>query len=613
MATRRNRATPAGIKGASRAGRALLVAINDYGDPQNNLPSCLEDAAQFREVLQSQYGFEDITELYDGDATAANVEVGLERLFEDVADDERLVFFYSGHGYQQPGDGTLEECLVLSGLEFFFDDRLSELSQSAPPGALTVVLDSCFSGGMEKRIPTAKGLEIARTKRWMPPADEPESKSLTGSILVPRPFGCFPITRPDAVKRLALGAQAGPNAKSASPQAASDDETGQLQLNGLLLSACSENETASAGTSTTEGMSAFTCALMRTLPASGDIAVAQLHQGIRDELAEMGFQQTPLLRTPADPSGLANASFVTLAPAAETAEQPAKALPARFGSTSTTTLQPREDRTMTTRQANDPQFWRAVERVAAQVAVASRSEAPAGRKGFSPGSRASNSSQVSGADSEPMIPSSRAAGGGRGAPGAGRMAGRTNGRTAGRTAPASAGTTVAMDDDQWIGAALSLVEPVAVSLIDAIQDGRLDTDVGEDKLTRAVSSVVTPAVIDAIGERPEDFAFGTPDDEGAAGDDEASPLDAMARVVAASVSSIVAEVAKGEDTAAESAPPAGEGAEGEKIVPALIAAGATLAAPVVWHAIDAWRKRRRRKGLGEAPDDAMGEEEGMPA
>jgi hypothetical protein len=86
-AGRRSRREPGG--GASESRRALLVAINDYGSPQNNLPSCLEDAAQFRSVLQSRYGFETFTELYDGDATVANVESGLAWLFENAADDHR--------------------------------------------------------------------------------------------------------------------------------------------------------------------------------------------------------------------------------------------------------------------------------------------------------------------------------------------------------------------------------------------------------------------------------------------------------------------------------------------------------------------------------------------
>ena len=171
--------------------RALLVAINNYGSQQNNLPSCLEDAARFRSLLEERYGFDQFTELYDGDATVANVEQGLTWLFEDVAPDDRLVFFYSGHGYQQPNGENLEECLVLSNMEFLFDDRLSELSQTAPPGVLTVVFNSCFSGGMEKQVGADGRIEIARTKAWVPPANarSQQQKSLIGRQLIPRPFG----------------------------------------------------------------------------------------------------------------------------------------------------------------------------------------------------------------------------------------------------------------------------------------------------------------------------------------------------------------------------------------------------------------------------------------
>lgn len=104
--SRRSRRAPGGGAGGSR--RALLVAINDYGNPQNDLPSCLEDAARFRSALQSRYGFETFAELYDGDATVANVQAGLAWLFDNVADDDRLVFFYSGHGYQEARGENLE-------------------------------------------------------------------------------------------------------------------------------------------------------------------------------------------------------------------------------------------------------------------------------------------------------------------------------------------------------------------------------------------------------------------------------------------------------------------------------------------------------------------------
>jgi hypothetical protein len=617
MATQRTkqrpRLRPGGAKSAGPARRALLVAINDYGNPQNDLPSCLEDAAQFRSVLQDRYGFDDITELYDADATVDGVEDGLAWLFDGVGEDDRLVFFYSGHGYQQPRNGNLEECLVLTGRAFFFDDRLSELSQSAPPGVLTVVLDSCFSGGMQKRIPIGNRVEIARTKLWMPPAAASREKALAGGILVPRPFGCLPVTGRAAVEKLVLGARAGAGPK-APEQTESADEAGQLQLNGLLLSACSENETASAGTSATEGMSAFTCALMRTLPASGDIAVTELQTGVRDQLAEMGFQQTPLLRLPENPGGLDAASFVTLAPLDGTEGQPAKILPANIGSTAPHLT---EDKVMSNQQYDD-QFWRTVERVSAQVAMQAGNEAPAGNKSASRASPGARSRGPNGPQEASGGPTTRPA-----VPGRNGQARRvTNGRAT--AAPVQSAPGYDGAGDQWIGAAMSLVEPVAGALLDAIQEGRLEaasSGGNGKKLAKAVSALVTPTIVDAVAERPDDFAFGTPadasGDDDPEGDEDSAELDSAARVVAASVSSIVAELA-GSGVSADEQPaePETDPETGQKIAPvigaALITAGATLAAPVVHHAIDAWRKRRRKDlEAGGTPDDAADDKDGI--
>ena len=606
-ANRRSRRPPGGGAGGSR--RALLVAINDYGSPQNNLPSCLEDAAQVRSVLQSSYGFETFTELYDGDATVANMESGLAWLFENAAEDHRLVFFYSGHGYQQPRNGNLEECLVLSNMEFFFDDRLSELSQSAPPGVLTVVLDSCFSGGMQKPIALGDGVEIARTKLWMPPPGKSAAKSLVGRPFVPRPFGCFPVTDPTAVKRLVLGPQASPNLKAGGPQAGGEDEASQLQLNGLLLSACSENETASAATSATEGLSAFTYALRRTLPASGEISVTQLHEGARAQLAEMGFRQTPLLRVPASPAGLASSSFVTLAPAAAAAGQPAKALPAEAGGDRTTTVEPTEDGTMTDQQAYDQQFWRTVERVAAQVVSAAGNQAPAQGKSFAPPSPPAAPPPANGQDGQTAGPTTRPA---NPMPlPAGPASGPNGGTTSpapqpgGPTTSAPAGDGSAPGEEKWIGAALSVAAAVAPHVINAIRGKDFTPDLaagpeGEEKLASSVAEVVTPAIIDAIASRPKDFDLdltsGAPSKgagDGAGGDK--FPWGAVARVAASAVPAIVAEVTKKEFTLDQTADPA---ASDQKF--GVIGIGA------VAHAmINAWRNRRKDLGpeQGDGADD----------
>ena len=63
--------------------------------------------------------------------------------------DDRLVFYYSGHGWRTERDGVLRECLCLHD-DFLFDDELVRASQDLPSGVLTVVIDACHSGGLSK-------------------------------------------------------------------------------------------------------------------------------------------------------------------------------------------------------------------------------------------------------------------------------------------------------------------------------------------------------------------------------------------------------------------------------------------------------------------------------
>jgi hypothetical protein len=500
---------------------------------------------------------------------------------------------------------------------------------------LTVVLDSCFSGGMRKPIALGDGVEIARTKLWVPPPDMSAAKSLTGGPLVPRPFGSSPITDPAAVKRLVLGAQAGPDVKAGGSQAAGEDESGQLQLNGLLLSACSENETASAATSATEGMSAFTYALMRALPASGEISVTQLYEAAGAQLAEAGFQQTPLLKVPASPAELASSSFVTLAPAAAAAGQPAKSLPAEADGESTTPAEATEDETVTDQQAYDQEFWRTVERVAAQVAVAAGGQAPAERKSFAPTTRPATPTPANG-QGETAGPTTRPANPAENAPQAGaptpadqaenapqpstaRPPVGGNGEMAGPaplpeapTASAPGGDGSAAGEEKWIGAALSIASAVGPLVIDAIRKRRKDftpdlaaDPEGEEKLASSLAEVVTPAIVDVIASRPKDFAVdlssGAPSESGTDGmGEDKFPWGAVARVAASAVPAIVAEVTK-----KEFAPdhPADLAASDQKPL-----SFATIG-PVAQALIDAWRKKRKDLGpefAGE-PDDGAGD------
>ncbi len=284
--------------GATGQRRALLVALNDYGNPRNNLPSCVADARAFQAHLERVgYRQDDIRVITDEDATLTAVEDGLAWLFDGLTENDRAVFYYSGHGHQLPIDGVLTEVLVLRD-GFYIDDVLAERSQQLPDGVFTAVLDSCFSGGMDKIVfGSVDGTaDFAAPKRWAIDATSP------------------PEANPDANQRSAGNEPieiTGYRRFGASKSTA--DELSDTPLKGLVLAACSENETASASTARTRGLSAFTYALLEAIDEHGpDATASRLLGSVRSTLADHGFRQTPTIHEPPGPFRLAERTFLAL-------------------------------------------------------------------------------------------------------------------------------------------------------------------------------------------------------------------------------------------------------------------------------------------------------------
>src|SRR5512138_218174 len=147
--------------------RALVVGINDYGGAPNNLPSCVNDANAITQLLQNRYDFKEVHVLRDGDATIARIDDELKWLTKTVQPDDRLLFYFSGHGYTKLANGVMEEFLVAhDGL--LDDNRLVAKTRELAPGTLTVILDASFSGGAEKFVfdpaGTAPEVEVAQVK-----------------------------------------------------------------------------------------------------------------------------------------------------------------------------------------------------------------------------------------------------------------------------------------------------------------------------------------------------------------------------------------------------------------------------------------------------------------
>ncbi|WP_199235250.1 caspase family protein, partial [Azospirillum sp. TSA6c] len=301
--------------------RAVLIGINDYQGTINDLPSCLEDVSYFKNTLERCFGFDEITVLTDAQATISNVSSSIASLFKDASSIDRLVFFYSGHGSTEKRNGIMQECLVLYD-GFFYDDDFVKLTRNIPSGVLSVVLDSCFSGGMEKQllqpilkegvvVDRAKVKAFTRTsyKDFVSHANEQEEARKI------KRFGCDVLPIVNIIPtRNHVSETVGEESSSILKDLLlppPSDEIGDPKLNGIMLSACLETETAAASTPYTKGRSAFTFALTETIDKYGiDISTNSIMSICQKKLKEMGFSQTPLVKEPETPNEIGGKSII---------------------------------------------------------------------------------------------------------------------------------------------------------------------------------------------------------------------------------------------------------------------------------------------------------------
>ncbi|MFB3855639.1 MAG: caspase domain-containing protein [Vicinamibacterales bacterium] len=149
------------------ARKALLVGINRYPDPRNNLRGCVNDVLQTSEVLRTRYGFDGkdaVRLLTDERATSEAIRRRLAWLVDGARSGDVLVFQYSGHGSQvrdRDGDELadgLDEIICPYDHDWdspFTDDELGRCVGEPAEGVnVTVILDCCHAGtGLRDWVP----------------------------------------------------------------------------------------------------------------------------------------------------------------------------------------------------------------------------------------------------------------------------------------------------------------------------------------------------------------------------------------------------------------------------------------------------------------------------
>ena len=131
---------------------ALIIGIDQYAPAEWKLRCAVNDAKAVARVLREDYGFREIVELYDKEATVYRIKAELMKLRERVAEKDSVLIYYAGHGtldrdtgYWIPVDGRpgeqwtyLEHILI----------RNYVRKRQLPARHVLVVTDSCYAGAL---------------------------------------------------------------------------------------------------------------------------------------------------------------------------------------------------------------------------------------------------------------------------------------------------------------------------------------------------------------------------------------------------------------------------------------------------------------------------------
>lgn len=180
--------------------RALVVGISDYGRLMQPLPGCGNDRQGWGELLRNTLGLGAgaLRVRADAEATKLTLLDDLAWLLDDVSAGDQRVFFFAGHGARlrrrDPAsgitDGVIDETIVAhpgpsgdyESFMLFDADLAAMIDQSGfPPAArLTLIMDSCHSGGMLRQIIVGQPLDVPLPRCLMIPEEE---KALSRSWL----------------------------------------------------------------------------------------------------------------------------------------------------------------------------------------------------------------------------------------------------------------------------------------------------------------------------------------------------------------------------------------------------------------------------------------------
>lgn len=119
----------------------LAVGVSNYGDPNVNLTQSTKDAKAFRDLMMSKS--RDISILTSSYANHDNILATLKKIADRTQEDDRIVFFYSGHG----SNNMIYTC---SGPVYY--SEIVNILASARSKQKICFVDACLSGTVSSAL-----------------------------------------------------------------------------------------------------------------------------------------------------------------------------------------------------------------------------------------------------------------------------------------------------------------------------------------------------------------------------------------------------------------------------------------------------------------------------
>jgi uncharacterized caspase-like protein len=157
---------------------ALIIGVAEHMRPENNLTWTVNDANKFSDFLKSKEGgavpAANIYLLLNDKAKKANIIQYGKELFSKAKENDRVIFFFSGHG--APGAFVPYDATDYNSLLFF--GEVKEIFRSASCKAKLCFADACHAGSLKMDKKEMKKAEAEKKK-----AERAKSKSAPSSKL----------------------------------------------------------------------------------------------------------------------------------------------------------------------------------------------------------------------------------------------------------------------------------------------------------------------------------------------------------------------------------------------------------------------------------------------